>query len=140
MQKLSVNEGDAAAQTGQQDQQKPEHVAEADAAVAEGTQLTPEERKAKQEAKKKAKAEEKAKKEAKKAAAAAQRGQKAAVLTAPDPSDPHGSHYGDAEMVQSQARTDTKWTRVEDIGKGLVGSTVRRDSAHHVLDRWCPTC
>jgi aspartyl-tRNA synthetase len=86
---------------------------------------TPEEKKARKEAEKKKKAEEKAMKEAKKAAQAAQRGQKAAVLTAPDPSDPLGAHYGDAEMVQSRARTDTKWHRLDELNKGLVGTTVR---------------
>ena len=94
-----------------------------------GAALTPEERKAKQEAKKKAKAEEKARKEAEKAARAAARGQKATVLTAPDPSDPHGSHYGDAEMVQSKERTDTVWTKVSELDAGKVGQTVRHCSA-----------
>lgn len=86
---------------------------------------TPEEKKIRKEAEKKAKAEEKARKEAEKAARAAQRGQKAAILTAPDPSDPHGSHYGDAEVVQSKNRTDSVWTKVADLGNAAAGQEVR---------------
>jgi hypothetical protein len=91
----------------------------------ERTKETPEEKKARKEAEKKKKAEEKALKEAKKAEQAAQRGQKAAVMTSPDPSDPHGAHYGDAEMVQSQVRTDTQWHQVGKLDKDLIGTTVR---------------
>lgn len=86
---------------------------------------TAEEKKARKEAEKKVKAQEKARKEAEKAARAAQRGQKTAVLTAPDASDPHGSHYGDAEIVQSKRRTDSVWTKVADLGSATVGQEVR---------------
>jgi sRNA-binding protein len=95
------------------------------AGTATAAAETPEEKEARKEAKKKAKAEEKARKEAEKVARAAQRGQKAAVLTAPDPSDPHGSHYGDAAMVQSRAVTTTQWTRVADLDTRKVGQSVR---------------
>lgn len=89
---------------------------------------TPEEKKARKEAEKKAKAEEKARKEAEKAARNAQRGQKAAILTAPDPSDPHGSHYGDAKIVQSQERTNTVWSDIAGLSKEKAGQEVRLSS------------
>ena len=85
---------------------------------------TPEEKKARKEAEKKAKAEEKARKEAEKAARAAQRGQKAAIITAPDPSDPHGSHYGDAKLIQSQERTSTVWSTIATLSKDKAGEEV----------------
>lgn len=94
-------------------------------AAANRPKETPEEKKARKEAEKKAKAEEKVRKEAEKAARAAQRGQKAAILTAPDPSDPHGSHYGDAEVIQSKFRTDSVWTKVADLSHDTAGNEVR---------------
>ena len=94
-------------------------------AAAERPKETPEEKKARKEAEKKAKAAEKARKEAEKAARAAQRGQKAAILTAPDPSDPHGSHYGDAEVIQSKFRTNTVWNQVSDLSQADAGKEVR---------------
>ena len=86
---------------------------------------TPEEKKARKEAEKKAKAAEKAKKEAEKAARNAQRGQKAAILTAPDPSDPHGAFYGDAKIIQSQERTDAVWSDIMGLSKEKAGQEVR---------------
>lgn len=94
-------------------------------AAADRPKETPEEKKARKEAEKKAKAAEKARKEAEKAARAAQRGQKAAILTAPDPSDPHGSHYGDAEVIQSKHRTNTVWNEVSDLSQTDAGKEVR---------------
>lgn len=85
---------------------------------------TPEEKKARKEAEKKAKAEEKARKEAEKAARNAQRGQKAAILTAPDPSDPHGAYYGDAKIIQSQERTDAVWSDIISLSKEKAGQEV----------------
>lgn len=85
---------------------------------------TPEEKKARKEAEKKAKAEEKARKEAEKAARAAQRGQKAAIITAPDPCDPHGSHYGDAKLIQSQERTNIVWSPIGTLSKDKAGEEV----------------
>eukprot|EP00892_Ulva_mutabilis_P010960 jgi/Ulvmu1/8236/UM041_0046.1 len=95
------------------------------AAATERPKETAEEKKARKEAEKKVKAEEKARKEAEKAARAAQRGQKAAILTAPDPSDPHGSHYGDAALIQSDSRSETTWTQVADLDTGTTGKEVR---------------
>lgn len=85
---------------------------------------TPEEKKARKDAEKKAKAEEKARKETEKAARNAQRGQKAATMTAPDPSDPHGSHYGDAKIIQSQERTDAVWSDIAGLSKEKAGQEV----------------
>lgn len=93
--------------------------------VAERPRETAEEKKARKEAEKRAKMEEKVKKEAEKAARAAQRGQKAAILTSADPSDPCGSHYGDAALIQSKFRTDTVWTKVADLNSDDAGKEVR---------------
>lgn len=100
-------------------------------AAAERPTETPEEKKARKESEKKIKAEQKARREAEKAAREAQRGQKAAVLTAPDPSDPHGCHYGDAEVIRSQCRTDTVWTKVTDLNMDGAGKKVQSRTVTH---------
>jgi hypothetical protein len=55
---------------------------------------------------------------------AAQRGQKQAVSTQADPEDPLKDHYGDTELVQSQAITDRKWTEVLQLTPELKGHKV----------------
>lgn len=50
-------------------------------------------------------------------AQAAQRGQKQAVSTEADASDPLKDQYGDSELVQSQNITKRKWSRVESLNK-----------------------
>ncbi|KAL3148286.1 hypothetical protein ABBQ38_013752 [Trebouxia sp. C0009 RCD-2024] len=88
--------------------------------TAEGLGFQSEKAKAKADAKAKAKAE----KEAKKAANAAARGQKQAAPTQPDENDPLKDQYGDAQLVQSQATTERKWTRVEALNKDLENQQV----------------
>ncbi|KAI3429721.1 hypothetical protein D9Q98_010037 [Chlorella vulgaris] len=79
---------------------------------------------AQREARKQAKAAEKAAKEAAKAARAAQRGQKQSSALEPEADDPLAAHYGDPELVQSQAQTERVWTDVADLTPKLDGQTV----------------
>lgn len=92
-----------------------------------------EELEAEREARKKAKAAEKAAKEAAKAARAAQRGQKQASVTAPEADDPLADHYGDTELVQSQAQTGRVWSDVSSLTPDRVGQSVLvRARVHNV--------
>ncbi|KAJ9507170.1 hypothetical protein QJQ45_004832 [Haematococcus lacustris] len=62
--------------------------------------------------------------ERKKVEKAEKRGQKAAVMTAPDPDDPLAAKYGDAGLVASQAVSGRVWTRVEDLNASFSDKEV----------------
>lgn len=64
------------------------------------------------------------KKKREKAEKAAQRGQKAAIITEADPTDPLKDCYGDFKLVQSTEITGKNWTSVRELSEDLKGQTV----------------
>lgn len=63
---------------------------------------------------------------------AAARGQKAAVMTAPEEGDPLADKYGDSPLVQSAAVTGRVWTRVDALDASFKDKEVGR--------RWLLAC
>eukprot|EP01024_Parvocaulis_polyphysoides_P034152 TRINITY_DN3022_c1_g1_i1.p1 TRINITY_DN3022_c1_g1~~TRINITY_DN3022_c1_g1_i1.p1 ORF type:complete len:580 (+),score=79.85 TRINITY_DN3022_c1_g1_i1:155-1741(+) len=62
-----------------------------------------------------------------------QQKQKAVIMTQPDPEDPLKDHYGDYAMIQSQSRSEDKWTEVVDLVPELKDQSVRIRGRVHTV-------